>query len=154
MQVFLAELDKDTFCMFSSKILMVIRPCIKLVYLKGLFLPQDEVCEYQAIFQIVFMETFSFQNIWVQSSYLLKITSGYWIKLNGNQILLFWNKDCPHMETYFMHMQIVIWCLFGTKCLCKPSAHVKTVKEDKIMLPAIKKSMGILTNYFDTSLKI
>lgn len=57
--------------MLSSKILMVIRPCIKVVYLKGLFLPQDKICEYQAIFQIVFVETFSFQNIRVQSSYLL-----------------------------------------------------------------------------------
>lgn len=46
------------------------------------------------------------------------------------------------ISTYFMYMQIVIWCLFETKCLCKSSAHVKTVKEDKIMLPAIKRSNG------------
>lgn len=46
------------------------------------------------------------------------------------------------ISTYFLYMQIVIWCLFGTKCLCKLSAHVKTVKEDIIMLPAIKNSNG------------
>lgn len=46
------------------------------------------------------------------------------------------------ISTYIMYMQIVTWCLFGTKCPCKSSTHVKTVKEDKIMLPAIKNSNG------------
>lgn len=46
------------------------------------------------------------------------------------------------ISTYFMYMQIVIWCLFGTKYLCKSSTHVKTVKGDIIVLPAIKNNNG------------
>lgn len=42
------------------------------------------------------------------------------------------------ISTYSVYMQMIIRCLFMTKCLCKSSAHVKTVKDDEVMLPAIK----------------